>query len=202
MPTPRRIHRTLLSLACATLLLGGLVVTAAPARAVIGIIPTLKCVMYDRAQNQVTATFGYLNANSTAQSVPLGSTNFFSPGSPNQGQPTTFLPGSFPSVFTVTWSLDQSAALSWTLLGTTVTATAQLTSCTGRFAEKPSLVGVPTVGQSVSVDLGMFVPSDQPYDDPAVDWTRDCDTASPTLVGSGTSYAVQAGDAGHRLGAT
>ena len=48
------------------------------------------------------ATFGYTSENSTEVSVPIGADNLVSPGKQDQGQPTTFQPGTVSSAFTVT----------------------------------------------------------------------------------------------------
>jgi Collagen triple helix repeat (20 copies) len=85
--------------------------------------PLLDCVGYDQSTNEVTAYFGYLNPGASPVTILVGANNFFNPAPSYRGQPTTFQPGTFHKVFSVVYSLDVAPSLSWTLSGTTVTAT-------------------------------------------------------------------------------
>jgi len=96
--------------------------------------PTLECVSYtgvstsdknsaqatEQAANtegSYTAFFGYVNTNSVAVSLAAGKNNQFTPPPDDQGQPTTFEPGTQSAAFSVdfkgeslVWHLDGSIA--------------------------------------------------------------------------------------------
>jgi hypothetical protein len=79
--------------------------------------PILECVWHVASTNWL-ALWGYDNLGSTTQTIPVGSNNSFSPGSANQGQPTSFSSGTNDNVFTVPFVA--SAPPAWTLDATTV----------------------------------------------------------------------------------
>jgi len=79
--------------------------------------PILECVWHVDSTNWL-ALWGYDNSASKTQTIPVGSNNSFSPGSANQGQPTSFGPGTNDNVFTVPFVASDPPA--WTLDGTTV----------------------------------------------------------------------------------
>jgi phosphoribosyl-AMP cyclohydrolase len=83
----------------------------------------VQCVT--RNQGSYDATFGYENDNATAQTVPVGSDNFFSPPPIDRGQTSTFQPGKVQSAFTVK-GIPTGTKLTWTVNsgGRTDTATA------------------------------------------------------------------------------
>ena len=91
--------------------------------------PILECVTAN-TDGTLTAYYGYDNNEPNAVTIPVGPANQFAPAPADRGQPTTFAPGTTPewpnSAFFVTFS---GASLSWTLNGTTVTATANATPC-------------------------------------------------------------------------
>jgi len=200
---PRHLTRHLLpALLAVPLVLVGLVTAASRADALDGVYPVLNCVSYDAESNQVTAHFGYDNVNDGAQFIPVGGTNYFFPLGSDQGQPTSFATGRHDDVFTVTWSLDDSRAVTWYLLGLPTTASLDSVNCTGQ-ATTPSIHGLPAVGQRLTVDVGHVLPAAiTSYDDPQVTWTRDCEADAAVAIGTGDDYVVQAADAGHRIGAT
>jgi hypothetical protein len=200
----RTCRRALLALLTLPLAAAGTVATASAARAVEGVYPTLQCVSYDEAAGELTAHFGYLSANADAVTLFVGSTNYFDPLDADQGQPTVFASGAHPDALTVTWPLSITRTLTWHVLGSSVTASVISPSCSGRFVEEPTLTSVPTVGHDLTVDSGQFLPQGATtYDSaPSITWSRDCDTADPTPVGTGSRYAVTAEDAGHRIGAS
>jgi hypothetical protein len=90
------------------------VVVASPAAAqALMLWPTLDCVEYDAATDSVTAHFGYINKESTRLSVPFGSNNIFMPAPFFRGQPTSYDPGTYRDVFTVTF--PASSYVEWYL---------------------------------------------------------------------------------------
>lgn len=97
-------------------LVSGLLVSA-PAHA--AVTPQITCATFQANNNYWYPLFGYSHPGPEPVVLPIGPQNVFTPGTPNRGQPTTFLPGTFGSVFrgpfqktalvnSVTWSLDGS----------------------------------------------------------------------------------------------
>jgi hypothetical protein len=123
----------------------------------------LECLV-GNSDGTLTAHYGYINNEASPVSIPVGANNQFSPGPADQGQPTTFNPGTTPywpeSAFSVTFS---SASLSWTLNGTTVTADLNSTPCAYQiFIEKLwfDLRGNPTgVPSNIPSDYNITVTS-------------------------------------------
>jgi hypothetical protein len=78
------------------------------------VTPVVTCV--DVAGSTVTAHWGYVNSWNAQVTVQVGNKtsgqNWFSPGAEGQGQPTSFDPGTFSDVFSVTFS---TPTLTWTL---------------------------------------------------------------------------------------
>ncbi len=85
------------------------------------LIPFVNCAYKDTRTSTIYGTFGYTNTTDEPIEEPIGSDNLFFPGQQYRGQPTTFLPGTHPSVFRVsfqespimpqvTWFLDQNPA--------------------------------------------------------------------------------------------
>ena len=89
--------------------------------------PILECVFHDTGTGQWNSLWGYDSTSGSVENIPIGSTNYFSPGAQNQGQPTAFQPGTNNNVFTVTWS--GSSELTWTLNGQSASATTSSTKC-------------------------------------------------------------------------
>ncbi len=88
--------------------------------------PILECVWHVGSTNWL-ASWGYSNSSSSTQTIPIGSSNSFSPGSQNQGQPTSFRPGTNDSVFTVPFVASNPPA--WTVDGTTVSSSPSDKKC-------------------------------------------------------------------------
>ena len=88
--------------------------------------PLFECILKQGAKGFL-ARFGYVNDNSSAVTIPLGSENSLSPSWLNGVQPTTFSPGYQPSAVQV--SVNRGSVV-WSLDGTTATATGQGTTCT------------------------------------------------------------------------
>jgi len=87
--------------------------------------PVLSCV-FNRTGELYYAQFSYENSSPSAVSVPVGSENYFAPGSASVGQPEEFLPGSPAEPFTVPFD---GAPLVWHLGRATATASAESTAC-------------------------------------------------------------------------
>ncbi|MGE0128251.1 MAG: putative Ig domain-containing protein [Blastocatellales bacterium] len=81
------------------------------------VVPILECVQ--RNQNgSWTARFGYDNSTGAAAAIPVGSKNYFTPGSRNRGQATVFQPGRVNNAFSVTFSRSRGSNLAiWYLRG-------------------------------------------------------------------------------------
>lgn len=88
--------------------------------------PIFECII-KQGGNGFHATFGYVNDNPYAVTIPVGSQNSLSPSWLNGAQPTTFLPGSQTLVVQV--SVNRGSIV-WSLDGNTATATDQGTVCT------------------------------------------------------------------------
>jgi len=87
--------------------------------------PVLECV-FNRGPEQYYAQFSYENSSPFTVSVPVGSENFFNPGSESVGQPETFLSGSPAEPFTVPFDGEP---LAWHLGRATATASSESTAC-------------------------------------------------------------------------
>jgi YVTN family beta-propeller protein len=91
-----------------TAVFGGRVMTWQPL--IPAIVPTV-CVTHNN-DGTYTANYGYGNSSVGALMVPIGPSNFFSPGAADRGQPTTFLSGAYKSSFSVVFD---GAPLTWTV---------------------------------------------------------------------------------------
>jgi hypothetical protein len=87
------------------------------------VAPILDCVTFNEAANTVTATWGYVNASSTAVTIPPGNGNTLTPIPGYQGQPTTFQRGEFHDVFQTKFNLGTKSTQTWTAGRTPVSAT-------------------------------------------------------------------------------
>ena len=90
------------------------------------VTPILECVWHVGSTNWL-ASWGYSNGSSSTQTIPIGSSNAFSPGAQSQGQPTSFKPGTNDSAFTVPFAASDTPA--WTLDGTTVSSSTSDKKC-------------------------------------------------------------------------
>ena len=86
-----------------------------------------------RTAGSYDATFGYENANTAAQTIAVGSDNFFSPPPIDRGQTTSFQPGKVHNAFTVK-GIASGTKLVWTVnsggRSDTATASSDSRSCT------------------------------------------------------------------------
>ncbi|HUN31593.1 MAG TPA: Ig domain-containing protein [Trebonia sp.] len=134
-------------------LLCGLAIAVPADATATGPVPSLDCVVVS-SNGLVTAFFGYTNEAGTSYSLPVGDDNQVFPLSPEQGQPTDFVPGSYPSTFSVTFNPVIFPTLSWILDGQEVDASAASPQCapgttapaSGVSATAATLNGVVTPG--------------------------------------------------------
>src|SRR5262245_62072590 len=111
----RLVHLSLMSLALAA------PVTASAQE----ITPMLSCTTWSDTDNTVTAFFGYAMTGSpgTTVTIPVGPSNFFSPGAIFRNQPTEFEAGVHDRVFVTSFPIAASQTqLAWFLNGRTVVA--------------------------------------------------------------------------------
>ncbi|MGH9762938.1 MAG: hypothetical protein ACREAC_19110, partial [Blastocatellia bacterium] len=87
------------------------------------ITPIVDCVTFNQAQNELTINWGYISTFGTSQFIDVGTDNFVSPPPENRGQTTLFVPGVTHNAWSATIVLDQTASLTWTVQGASVTAT-------------------------------------------------------------------------------
>ena len=90
--------------------------------------PVLECVVINEGGLDV-AVWGYENPNDHAVEIDVGNLNRFSPGDQDRGQPTTFEPGPFATVFQTPFEAG-AGGLTWTLTGNTATASSNSPPCT------------------------------------------------------------------------
>jgi hypothetical protein len=90
------------------------------------VAPVITCVRYHTepaASNQLDAFFGYYSTYAGDVTIPIGESNFFSPGVIERGQPTVFHPGLNVDVFSTRFAVSGSQTqITWFLDGQTVTA--------------------------------------------------------------------------------
>lgn len=104
------------ALGCA--LLGGL---AWPISAPAAVMPEVTCATFHPSDNRMYALFGYVNSDDESVTLPIGPQNAFTPGSPDRGQPTTFLPGAHGSAFRMSFVVSPLIpSVAWTLDGTSL----------------------------------------------------------------------------------
>lgn len=85
-----------------------------------GVTPQVTCATFQPTQDVLYPLFGYTNSSDEPVDLQIGPSNVFTPGAGDRGQPTTFLPGTYGSVFrapflktplipSITWTLDGSS---------------------------------------------------------------------------------------------
>ncbi|HEY6786565.1 MAG TPA: Ig domain-containing protein [Trebonia sp.] len=135
-------------------LLCGLAIAVPADAAAAGPVPSLDCVAASGDGSQVTAYFGYTNTTGASAAIAVGDGNQVFPVQADQGQPAEFNPGSYPSVFSVTFNSVIFPTVSWILDGTQVDASATSPQCapgttapaSGVSATAAALNGVVTPG--------------------------------------------------------
>jgi hypothetical protein len=123
----RRLARSLAVvqvIAAATIALSALPASASP----LPLTPNLDCIV-SHPDGTVTAYFGYINSNPVSIAFPIGDFNQVMPGSADQGEPTVFNVGSYPSVFQLTFDPTITPTVSWLLNGMIATASPTSTQC-------------------------------------------------------------------------
>jgi len=102
------------------------------------------CIV-DNGDGTFVAFFGYDNPNTFGVTIPIGPSNYFVPNPNDRGQPTTFAPGAFQMVFSVS---SNGAALVWHLDGSTAVASMGMIPCpatpTPTETPSPTLTSTPT----------------------------------------------------------
>jgi hypothetical protein len=109
-------------------LLCGLAITVPADAAATGPVPSLDCIA-DSGNGTVTAFFGYTNTSGARASIDVGQENQVFPLDADQGQPTDFNPGSYASVFSVTFYPIIIPTVDWVLNGSEVEASATSPQC-------------------------------------------------------------------------
>ena len=89
--------------------------------------PILECVFHDTGTGQYNSLWGYNNSSGSVETIPVGSSNGFSPSPQSRGQPTAFQPGQNDNVFVVTW--NGVGSLTWSLNGHNLSATSGSSQC-------------------------------------------------------------------------
>ena len=120
--------RAAMTVAAGGCLLSGLAIAVPADAATAGPVPSLDCVATS-GDGMVTAYFGYTNASGAVADIAVGDDNQVFPLAQDQGQPSEFATGSFPSVFTVTFDPVIFPTMSWILNGTEVDASATSPQC-------------------------------------------------------------------------
>ncbi|WP_162242549.1 Calx-beta domain-containing protein [Leifsonia sp. Leaf336] len=106
---------------------------AGPPAPAASLTPVVDCVQ-DAPLGAVTSRTVVLGYRSTAavpvEVAPGSGTNDFVPGTPDRGQPSTFLPGDHHAAWLLTLDAAAEPTLAWNLGGATATVDASVPSCT------------------------------------------------------------------------
>jgi len=130
--------------------------TTSPAPA---IRPSVDCVTKN-ADNTFDATFAYTNAGSSAQTVPVGTDNYFSPPPIDRGQTTVFQPGTVHNAFTVK-GIPAATKLTWTVDARSTTADTGDRACAPASTTKPIRVAVDCVTKNATTYDATFAYDNQ-----------------------------------------
>jgi hypothetical protein len=116
----------------------------------------LTCVWTDAGSRQVSGVFGYENHSSHPIVAAVGSSNQFSPSPAGRGQATSFAPQTtVTNAFVVTWT---GGSVTWTLAGSSVTATNSGPKCSAAPAPALAETGVILGGllSGIVVSIAVF----------------------------------------------
>ena len=102
--------------------------------------------------------FGYLNRNPQDVEIPIGPENSVQPGGPDQGQPTTFLPGRQRIMFRIPVAKDFKGKFVWTLTYAGVTQLANA-SIDQNYSLDEGLEPPPTVKAGTPVTVKLSQPA-------------------------------------------
>ncbi len=171
---------------------------------VTGVFPELGCVDFDQVHNTVTGIFGYTSGNDGNVIIPIGPNNLFSPPPINRGQPTVFFPGINHQAFSLTFFGPPNPAVTWNLLGNSVTAGLGSAECeispgaAPAVWRGPTVSGIPFVGQPLSADPGVYKGD---VGDVAYQWQRSDGSGGWASIDGATSsaYTPTGDDAGKAL---
>lgn len=120
---------TALAVPLSLLALGAAPASAATSVPAFSLRPYVNCV-WTNPDTSRTVSLGYQSFNSASVSVPAGVDNKISYGAADQGQPTTFLPGSHDNAFALTMTNAEYQAGNWYLVSATANLTSNGTPCT------------------------------------------------------------------------
>lgn len=121
-------RRTVSALFAALVLIFALSAARAQTPTPPSIAPLIDCIGTD-SSGATTAFFGYTSTYEYRQIILIGQRNYFSPASPNQGEPTSFDLGEHHAAFSVSFYLADFPALDWNLDGKRVTVAADSPQC-------------------------------------------------------------------------
>ena len=82
------------------------------------VTPVLDC--WSDTGTTKTIILGYVNASASSVLIPIGPSNYFTPGPESRGQVTTFQPGTHVGAMTITVTDAEAVGLTWHLLGETL----------------------------------------------------------------------------------
>lgn len=140
-----------------------LALSAAPASAAttvpaFSLRPYVNCV-WTNPDSSRTVSLGYQSFNAASVTVPAGVDNKISYGAADQGQPTTFLPGSHDNVFVLTMTSAEYQSGSWYLVSATANLTSNGTPCTTKPVSASAgspIVFLGTTAVATLVGVGML----------------------------------------------
>ncbi len=87
------------------------------------ITPFVNCVTYDESRGVLSVNFGYVNADTSDDFVPIGQDNFISPPPEDRDQTTFFVQGATFQSWSTTIFLSNTPSITWNVQGQSVTAT-------------------------------------------------------------------------------
>jgi hypothetical protein len=115
--------------------------------------PFVDCV-WKNGDGTVTVDLGYESFNSTAVNVVAGTNNYITPGAQNQGQPTTFAPGSHSNVWVLTMTAANYQTGTWYLKSASMNMTMNGTACTSKPVSMTAGTGYVYLGTTGVAVLG------------------------------------------------